>query len=86
MTKRFVNEKTLGTVDALSELAKECDLPMAAFAIAWTLSRDFLGSTLVGATTVEQLDESLKAAEEELPADVLARCDEITRRIMYPMG
>ncbi len=86
MTKRFVNEKTLGSVDELSALAKECELTMAAFAIAWTLSRDFLGSTLVGATTVEQLDETVKAAGKELPADVLTRCDEISKRIMYPMG
>jgi len=86
MTKRFVNEKTLGSVDEFQKLATECDLTVAAFAIAWTLSRDFLGSTLVGATTVEQLDETVKAAGARLPEDILSRVDAVSKRILYPMG
>ncbi len=86
MTKRFVNEKTLASVDEFTMLAKECDLTVAAFAIAWTLTRDFLGSTLVGATTVEQLDETVKAAAATLSEEALSRCDAISQRIMYPMG
>ena len=38
------------------------------FAVAWTLTRDFVGSTLVGATSAEQLDESLAAADVTLGA------------------
>lgn len=86
MTRRFVNEKTLATVDALQAHAKECDLSIAAFATAWTLTRDFLGSTLIGATTVAQLEETLTAASATIPADVLAACDKISKKIMYPMG
>ena len=68
MTARFVNEQTLAATARFGELAKECGMSLPRFAIAWTLTRDFVGSTLVGATSPEQLDETLAAAEVTLPA------------------
>ncbi|MFB0978521.1 MAG: aldo/keto reductase, partial [Myxococcota bacterium] len=72
--------------DALQEHARACDMTVAAFATAWTLTREFLGSTLIGATTVAQLEETLTAANATIPADILAACDELSKKIMYPMG
>ena len=86
MTRRFVNEKTLATTGRIAKLARECELSPVTFATAWTLSRDFVGSTIIGATRAEQLDETLQAADVTLSSDVLARVDEITQEIMYPMG
>ena len=86
MTRRFINEYTLASVDAFSELAKSCEISIATFATAWTLTRDFLGSTLIGATTVDQLKETLAAASVTIPQDVLAACDKISKKIRYPMG
>ena len=54
-------------------------------AVAWTLCHDYVGATLVGATSVAQLDESLAAAEMTLSPEVLAACDRISRDIRYPM-
>ncbi len=86
MTKRFVNEKTLAATERFAELAKEHGLAPVTFATAWTLSRDFVGSTLIGATRVEQLDETLAAAEVRLEPAALEACDRISREILYPMG
>jgi len=86
MTKRFVNEHTLAATARFGELAKQCGLALPTFAVAWTLTRDFVGSTLVGATSPEQLDETLAAAEATLPAEALAQVDAISREIRYPMG
>jgi aryl-alcohol dehydrogenase-like predicted oxidoreductase len=86
MTARFVNEKTLATVERVGKLAAECELPLATFAVAWTLTRDFVGSTIVGATKVEQLEPLLRASEAKIPESALAAVDEITREILYPMG
>ena len=61
-------------------------LAVVTLAIAWTLSRDFVASTILGATHPEQLGESLAAAGRVLPADVLAKIDEVAREIPYPMG
>lgn len=86
MTARFVNERTLATVERVAKLAADCDMALPTFAIAWTLTRDFLGSTLIGATSVEQLDPLLAAAEARISADALAEVDRISREIRYPMG
>ena len=55
-------------------------------AVAWTLTKDFVGSTIVGATTVAQVPDLLKGAEVELSADVVKACEQVTREILYPMG
>jgi aryl-alcohol dehydrogenase-like predicted oxidoreductase len=86
MTARFVNEHTLATVERVAKLAADCGLALPTFAVAWTLTRDFVGSTLIGATTPEQLDPLLAAAEARIPADALAEVDRISREIRYPMG
>lgn len=86
MTQRFVNEKTLATTERMSRFARDCAMSPSTFAIAWTLSRDFVGSTIIGATRVEQLDDLLRASEVVLPESVLAACDELTKDILYPMG
>jgi aryl-alcohol dehydrogenase-like predicted oxidoreductase len=85
MTERFVNERTLATAERVAEVAQESGLSPVTFAVAWTLSRDFLGSTLVGVTHESQLDEHLWAAEVSLSAEALAACDRIAKEIRHPM-
>ncbi|HVU00273.1 MAG TPA: aldo/keto reductase [Polyangiaceae bacterium] len=86
MTKRFVNDKTLATVERIAKIADECEMGLTTFAVAWTLSRDFVASTIVGATKVEQLEDLLRASDVKIPEQALAKCDEVTKDILYPMG
>jgi len=86
MTKRFVNEKTIETQKRLAALASDLGTTAVTLATAWTLSRDFVGSTLIGATRRDQLDETLAAADLDLSAETLGRIDAITRELLYPMG
>jgi aryl-alcohol dehydrogenase-like predicted oxidoreductase len=86
MAKRFVNEKTLGTSERIGKLAAELEVSPVTFAVAWSLAHDFVASTIIGATRAEQLDEVLRASEVKLSPEVLAKVDEISREIPYPMG
>jgi aryl-alcohol dehydrogenase-like predicted oxidoreductase len=86
MTKRFVNDKTLATTERVSKLAAELSVSPVTFAVAWSLSHEFVGSSIVGATRVEQLEDILAASELTIPAELLGRVDEISREILYPMG
>jgi len=86
MARRFVNERTLETVARLVDVAKEAGLSLVTLATAWSLAHDFVGSTLIGATRADQLDETLAAADVTLSGDVLKACHRITREIPYPMG
>lgn len=85
MAARFVNDATRETYDRMAAIAREAGIRPATFAIAWTLSRDFVGSTIIGATRVDQLDDTLAAAEVRLEADVLAAVDRLSSDIRYPM-
>jgi aryl-alcohol dehydrogenase-like predicted oxidoreductase len=86
MAKRFINEGTLASVERFTEIARSQELTTAQLAVAWTLTHDFVGSTLIGATSVEQVDELLGAADAKLDTEVLDRCNEVSRDIRYPMG
>jgi len=86
MTARFLNERTLAATERFRQLAAECGMSLVTFAIAWTLTRDFLGSTLIGATHPDQLDDLLAAADVKVPPEALVAVDKISREIRYPMG
>jgi aryl-alcohol dehydrogenase-like predicted oxidoreductase len=86
MTDRFVNPRTLEATGRFSEVARAAGLPLATLATAFTLSRDYVGSTLIGATHPDQLKETLGAADVKLSQDTLAACERIAREILYPMG
>ena len=86
MTRRFVNEQTLTSTARLTDVAREAGMAVGTLAIAWSLAHDFVGSTIIGATTAEQLTDTLAAADVTLSADVLKACDKLSKEIKYPMG
>jgi aryl-alcohol dehydrogenase-like predicted oxidoreductase len=54
--------------------------------IAWSKQNDFVASTLIGANTVEQFSELIRASNITLTPDTLSRIDEVSKNIPYPMG
>jgi aryl-alcohol dehydrogenase-like predicted oxidoreductase len=86
MTARFVNPQTLAATERFGKIARDAGLPLPTLAVAWTLTRDFVGSTIIGATHPDQLLDTLRGAETRLADDVLAACDQVSREIRYPMG
>ena len=62
--KDFLNERNLGHVRALNDLAKDRGQTLAQMAIAWVLRDARVTSALIGARNVEQLDDSLDAVKK----------------------
>jgi aryl-alcohol dehydrogenase-like predicted oxidoreductase len=85
MAQRFVNERSLETVARLGVIAADLGVTVTALALAWSRQHDFVASTLVGATRVAQLRESLAADSLVLDAATLARIDAIDEAIPNPM-
>lgn len=85
MAKRFVNERTIETTRRLMAIAQSIGVSVAAMAVAWSKQHDFVASTIIGANTVEQLQELLVADDLILDAETLARIDEIDFEIPNPM-
>ena len=67
---RYSKQRSIDATRAYVDLARRRGLDAAQMAIAFTLSRRFLTSTIIGATTIEQLKSNLAAAELVLAAEV----------------
>jgi len=59
-------------------------LTPAQMALAWCYSRWFVGSTIIGATNLTQLEENIDAAGIVLPREVTDAIDAIHARITNP--
>jgi L-glyceraldehyde 3-phosphate reductase len=57
-----IDERTLGHVRALGEIARQRGQSLAQLALAWTLRDKRVTSALIGASSVAQLEENLAAA------------------------
>ena len=86
MADRFMNDKTLASTQKYLRIAQEYDLHPVTMAIAWSKQFDFVASTIIGATSAEQLDASLGAMDLELSSEILEACDRVHDEILYPMG
>ncbi|HEV3169326.1 MAG TPA: L-glyceraldehyde 3-phosphate reductase [Actinocrinis sp.] len=72
----LLNERNLEHVRALNGMAVERGQSLARMALAWALRDSRVTSVLIGASSVEQLDDSLGALEQtEFSEDELARID-----------
>ncbi len=85
MAKRFVNERSLASTDRFMAIAAEAGMSPVTLAVAWSKQHDFVASTIIGATTEQQMDDILEAADVTLSADILAAIDKVSRDIRYPM-
>ena len=72
---KFV-DRNWDILDVLKTVAAELDRPAAQVALAWTLARPGVASTLIGASKVSQLESNIAATEIRLSAEMMKRLDE----------
>jgi L-glyceraldehyde 3-phosphate reductase len=76
LSRNLLTDDSLAKVRALNEIAARRGQTLAQLALAWTLRDDRMTSTLIGASSVAQLDDSLGALENlEFDDDELAEID-----------
>ncbi len=86
MAARFLNDKTLASTQEYLRIAHEAQMDIVTMAIAWSKQFDFVASTIIGATTLQQLDASLAAMNVTLSPEILQALDHVHAKILYPMG
>jgi len=69
---------------AYVDLARAHGLSPVQLALAWVNSRAFVTSNIVGATTMEQLEENLGSAEVNLTEEVVEAIEAIHQEFTYP--
>ncbi len=80
--QRYNKPNVPAAAKAYRRIAQQAGMSLGTMALAFARSRWFTGSVILGATSVQQLQENLDSAEVMLPAEVRAKIEEVHR--LYP--
>lgn len=75
---RYMNDKGFAVLDVLDSIAAARGISVLQVSLAWLLKLDYVTAPIIGANTVEQLQESLGACETTLAADEMARLNQVS--------
>ncbi|MCP2040476.1 aryl-alcohol dehydrogenase-like predicted oxidoreductase [Neisseria sp. HSC-16F19] len=82
--QRYTKPQGLAAVERYAAIAEEAGLSLTHLALAFVNSRPFVASNIIGATTLDQLQENLASVEVKLGEDVLAAIDAVHAEISNP--
>ena len=77
--QRYLKPQVTPAVAAFCELAKRYDISPTQMALAWLQSRWYVASTIIGATTLQQLNENIASADLQLSAELETQIEAIHR-------
>lgn len=75
---RYMNEEGFTAVETLEEIGKAHDATVAQTAIAWNIANPAVTSAIIGANSIDQLEDTMRGAEIELSDEEKSRLDETT--------
>lgn len=75
--ERFMDDRLLERVQELRPLAESVGLTMPQFALAWALQNDNVSAVIAGASRPEQLVDNVGCVGVTLPAEVMAKVDQV---------
>ena len=81
---RYMNPQGEAAVAAYAEVAEKHGIGLVEMAHAWVVSRPFVTSSIIGATSNEQLTAALDAAEVTLAPEVIEDLEEVHKTHTYP--
>ena len=81
---RYIKPNALEATKAYVALAQQHGLDPAQMALAYVNTRPFLTSTIIGATSVEQLVDDIESIDIKLTPEVLAQIEVIHQRFPNP--
>ena len=77
LSPNLINDQSLAKIRALNEIASRRGQSLAQLAVAWTLRDPRVTSTLIGASSVEQLESNVAALDNlDFSAEELAEIDQ----------
>ncbi|MBN9388831.1 MAG: aldo/keto reductase [Chloroflexi bacterium] len=71
-------DKGFDIIAVLQEIGQAHDVSVARIALAWLLHQQAVTSVIIGAKTLDQLNDNLQAPEIKLSADELERIDKVS--------
>lgn len=81
---RYWSPENFEAISRFKEIAKKYGYSLAQFAIAWTLNNEVVTTAIVGATSIRQMEENLRAVDIKLSKEEMTACDEAWQKIRPP--
>ena len=78
MVEKYANERGFAVVKALDDVAQEVDSKPAQVALAWLMARPTITAPIASATSLEQLDDLIRAMSLVLPQDALDKLNAVS--------
>ena len=82
--QRYDKTNLNDAVKAYLEIAGKYNLTPAKMALAYVRSRPFVTNTIIGATSLEQLEENLSSLEVELDKEIVAEINAVHAKYPNP--
>jgi aryl-alcohol dehydrogenase-like predicted oxidoreductase len=79
LVSRAFTEQAFQVLDVLTPIAREAGTTVARAALAWVLQRPGIASTIIGARTMDQLEDNLGALQVKLTAEQITALDEVSK-------
>lgn len=76
--RRYLNEQGFTAVDKLEEIGQSHNATIPQTAIAWVLANTAVTSAIIGANSIEQLEDTMKGAEVKLSDEDKSALDGVT--------
>ena len=78
--------ETFAAVEEIRRICARIDMPMAEVALAWLLAQQGVTSVLAGARRPEQIEQNVRAAAVELPAEIIDELNTATDIVKQKLG
>ncbi|KAA0547604.1 aldo/keto reductase [Bacillus sp. BGMRC 2118] len=74
---KLFTEENLKLVEKLEVIAKEYGLTIIELSLSWVLRQDKIASTVIGASSIVQLEENVKAVEKMIPHHLISEINDL---------
>lgn len=81
---RYSSEQSIKATQLYQDIAKKHGLSLAQMALAYVNQQPFVTSTIIGATTIEQLKENIDSINITLSEEILNSIEEVHKAISNP--
>lgn len=81
---RYSNPLAVEATRRYCAIAENYNITPAQMALAFVIGQPFVTSTIIGATTMEQLQENIKSIDVELSSEILKEINKVHREIPNP--
>ena len=82
--ERYLDSQNEAAVNAYCDLAEANGMSPTTLALSWCYHRPIVASTIIGATTMEQLEENLKAYDTKLSDEIQENITDIYKEYTDP--